>query len=242
MEVRSALLVLACLAASPSFSTEKVDILLKFSPEFGEALAGKSVAIVRSEPPWSESANVRKYLMRSSPGPAKSGSVGTFDPAEVIEAQFAPEFARQYGMKLAPGEAIDAKSDWRKIAAVSTDADYLLYIQTKNLRINFEKNFKWNPPLWTGAGFQIALLDRKSGVRVMMSSCYSHDRGRLDLPKEAELNSSYGRLWDDIAASHAWKCTRHFADAFLPEPSAMPPPPPELVDPIADNARAHPRR
>jgi hypothetical protein len=176
-----------------------------------------------------------------SESPGATGSFGRFDPVDVVAASFAPEFARQYGMTLAPGKPLDADADWSAIAAVSTDADYLLYVQNTRRRIGFRK-FTLDPPYWTGIGLRVTLLDKKSGQRVMGASCYSDTKDRADWPERAALTDNGGQLWDDVAASLSWNCVRLFAGAFLPDGAAMPSRPAGLVDPIADYARAHPDR
>ena len=239
MGIRFLVLAVVCVGALPADAGEKFSPGLKFSPEFGQSLAGKSLALVTSAPPFVERDNISIFMPPRNESPGATGSFGRFDPVDVIAASFAPEFARQYGMTLAPGKPIESDVDWSAVAAVPTDADYLLYVQNTRRRIGYRR-LALDPPYWTGIGVRVTLLDREGGQRVMGASCYSDTRDRKDWPEREALRENGGQLWDDIAASLTWNCIHLFAGAFLPDSAAMPSRPRALVDPIADYARTHP--
>jgi hypothetical protein len=153
------------------------------------------------------------------------------DPSDLFERELAPAIAKQFGMELQDGQA---------------DADYLLdilvtdrrHFNTPDLKAAFylkEKKF------WSGFGVRVQLEYRETDRPVFVGNCYSDTLEHPALTGETELAADDARLFKDTFDSLAWRCLHRIAQQLALADDALPATPPELVDPLAAYAAAHPR-
>lgn len=153
------------------------------------------------------------------------------DPADLYERELAPAVAKQFGMEL---------------SGIPAEADYLLDILVKYRRHrrtpDLKAAFFFKKKLfWSGFGVQVQLIYRETGRPVFVGNCYVDTLEHPNLPEEPELAADDARLFRDTFDSLAWSCLKRIAQQLALADDALPATPPELIDPLAAYAAAHPR-
>jgi hypothetical protein len=241
------LLVILMLCSGAALAREKIGMGPVPSRGYVAGLAGKSYAVVKTKPPRPKihtlvGAIFGAGLISDMVEGKAADAAGEFDPADILAYHLAPLFAHQTGMVAAQQpEPFLANANWKAVAAVPTDADYLFYVRTTLLAVDVRGHLL-EGHAWSGVGLRFAVVERSSAKPVFVSDCYSDTSDAANLTSIDELSANEGRLYGDVIASLTWRCMQHIGAKLLPDPDAVPPPPAALADPLADYALANPQK
>jgi hypothetical protein len=237
----SILLVCLCVAA-PLSSRDKFQSAPLLSDEDAIWLGGSAITLVRHPTPKPRVMTMRGAIFQNATGwnaiADASRMTSGSEPADVLEREFSALLSRQYGAKIKAEPVFVEGAEWTDVAAAPTDTPYLLDLRTTRLALGFRK---MQPDYWVGFGVRVALIERASARPMFVSTCYTDTVDHPDSPPLKDLEANDSRLLRDVMASLAWKCFGRIAADLVPNPDAIPLPPRNLLDPLADYAWKHPR-
>lgn len=237
------LIVILCLAAGGATARDKFLTRPPLNDEDAIWLGGSSIAIVRHPTPKPRVMTITGAIFsQNATGwmAIADASQKTKDsqPADILERELTSLLSRQYGAKVLAQPLLVKGAEWADVAAAPTDAAYLLDLRTTRLALEFRK---FKNEYWVGFGVRVALLERATARPMFVSTCYTDTVDHPGSPRLKDLEADDSRLLRDVMASLAWKCFGKIAGDLVPNPDSIARPPRNLVDPLADYARANPR-
>jgi hypothetical protein len=234
MRFKTAWLVALALLASHASARDKFSVRKPLLEDDSAWLAGSTVLVVRHSPGWLRQQTVSGNIfpIAAAVNSSRIRDAAGFDPADLIERDLAPLALRQFGLKqLPPSPGAEIASTRAAEDVANSDAAYLLDIRTTRREVNYRR--KNLDDYWVGYGVRVSLLERQTARPLFQSDCYTDTVDHPGSPSLKSLLDNDGALLSKVLWSLAWKCMERIGGALLPDPTALPRAPRELVDPLA---------
>lgn len=243
-----------CALAHPAMAREKHSARPMDSYD-AEQLALNSLGVVRRAPPAIKLVKIRDTFPLFIP-------VGQFmlflqvpkgthyesqlayakgDPATLFEEVLTQAIVKTYApLEIRRTEEVPPSgASAEQLHALFPESNYVLDVRSRTIIAAARKAF--GKTSWVGYGVDVRLMARGMERPVFSGSCYIDTVDDPDSPSVQELTADDARLFYETLGSLAWQCLhRVAADLKLPA-EAIPPIPPQLVDPLTAFAARNPR-
>lgn len=216
---------------------------LPLTPDKAVALSGKTVAVTRHAKPDFTAMTAGKAAFGLF-GAAAMISAGNklvvdneiADPADLIEEQLAPAFAKQWGLQLVPApQRLVGGTKAKDVVAAQAGVDYVLDIRSGGWMYAYYPT-DWDT-YWVAYSMQIQLIDVASKAVVSNLACNSSTHKHPNSPSREAMLADRAALLKDILVSMGWQCTHLLGkEQFLLPTEALPPIPAQYSDVLAQYA------
>ena len=230
----------ALLLAATSTAASGKDKMLPLPESAAGELAGKTVVVTRHAKPSFVALTAGKATFALL-GAAAMISAGNKivrenaipDPADILERELAPAFARRYGMTLQPSpNPVIAEEKPAAIAATQTGVDYILDIRSAGWMFAYYPT-DWNS-YWAVYSVQVQLIDARTGARLSNLACNANSDKHPNSPSRNAMLANGAALLKDMTAGFGWTCTQLLARGqFHLAEGETTPTPPEYTDVLA---------
>jgi hypothetical protein len=234
MRFNTALLTALALLVSTAGARDKFSVRKPLLEDDSAWLAGSTVLVVRHSAGWLRQQTVSGNIfpIAGAVNSSRIREAAGFDPADLLERDLAPVVLRQFGLKqVPPSPGAELTSTRAAEDVAKSDAVYLLDIRTTRREVNYRR--KNLDDYWVGYGVRVSLLERQTARPLFESDCYTDTVDHPGSPSLKSLLDNNGALLSTVLWSLAWKCMERIGGALLPDPTALPRAPRELIDPLA---------